>query len=1077
MDSRLCTGVAALAIASAVCLSAQTLPQPAPQSGLDAGRAFTAQLHLDQRADEPLFTSIGYDRAVALLQPVLDQGQQPSATADDWKNMHRAVDGLTELNLWQRQTFKAALYQFLQNNFYMNLDRDYARALDAARRALALQQQSGVTATLYLDHSAVGHDLAELGRSDEALPELAAAHQSDPEPTTASGSLRWRDLVQAQIAVGHPNDAQQEVSSFQKAAEPAGGLARARALLAGADLSLARGNIDDAVDRIAEAQPLVTDDAEKAAFTMDAVYESMVCVLESLNHASYPQAIEIGNRIAAKIHGLPVNIPAFARQAVLARRRIAGDLDGVLRDQSSDLDAARASGNVPAQIEALRAMAVTYGALHARQQRVAVLEEARALETAQLPANGMPANYPAAYSMVTTLNSLGDAYNDLEDERAAAIFRYSLKLVDAVTAASDRQHLDPLASEARIGLARAAEIDQDPDSARDLLQDELKLHPNSSSTLLTWARLERNEREEFGKAAELYDQAVKQFHAQGVARNEITVRLEYARFLVSDAAGKIPDAIAKAKSQVEAAAPLVGGDEDAENTWQLAYTQGMIAEATGRNADAISSYRHAVEELSAVRSRIADESQRQAFADSKLEQDLFSRLAGLLAESQSTAEAWKVLEQQKARSFVEMLAGHQGSQQPASSPEWTEVRNIRDQLVNLRADLTGSALLALRGSGRSPAALEAQLRTLESRYSVARDRAIIASPSSTPVEDARPVELERIRRLLPAKAALLEFGLLPGKLAAFVVTRDGVQLKTWPADATALRRDVQRLRRALQSPDSTTELDQATTELSQLVIAPIAGSIPAKVDRLVIVPAAELHEVPFQTLRMPAGEYLADRFAISYSPAASALASLGRNDRKHGTLLLAAIGDVSSEGMPPLPGTKHEVESIAQLEPGAKIIEQSQFTHDAALHALDQFDEVHFATHGILDQDAPLFSSLLTSPAQGQSSRLSLLELLDRRIRSRLVVMSACETGLGRMSAGDEITGLTRTFLTAGARVVVSSMWKVSDESTATLMQEFYRGMRSGMSPADAMRAAELKVRKQYPHPFYWAPFVVNGAI
>jgi CHAT domain-containing protein len=120
---------------------------------------------------------------------------------------------------------------------------------------------------------------------------------------------------------------------------------------------------------------------------------------------------------------------------------------------------------------------------------------------------------------------------------------------------------------------------------------------------------------------------------------------------------------------------------------------------------------------------------------------------------------------------------------------------------------------------------------------------------------------------------------------------------------------------------------------------------------------------------------------------------------------------------------------------------------------------------------------LLTSPAQGQSSRLSLLELLDRRIRSRLVVMSACETGLGRMSAGDEITGLTRTFLTAGARVVVSSMWKVSDESTATLMQEFYRGMRSGMSPADAMRAAELKVRKQYPHPFYWAPFVVNGAI
>jgi hypothetical protein len=140
MDSRLCISVAALAVASAVCLSAQTVAQQAGQSSLESGRAFISQLHLDQKADEPLFTYVGYERAVALLQPVLDQGQQPSATKEDWKNLHRAVEGLTELNLWRGQTFEAAAYQFLQNNFYMNLDRDYAHALDAARRALALQQ-------------------------------------------------------------------------------------------------------------------------------------------------------------------------------------------------------------------------------------------------------------------------------------------------------------------------------------------------------------------------------------------------------------------------------------------------------------------------------------------------------------------------------------------------------------------------------------------------------------------------------------------------------------------------------------------------------------------------------------------------------------------------------------------------------------------------------------------------------------------------------------------------------------------------------------------------------------------------
>lgn len=511
-------------------------------------------------------------------------------------------------------------------------------------------------------------------------------------------------------------------------------------------------------------------------------------------------------------------------------------------------------------------MAATYSALHARQQRTAVLEEALSLESAQLPASGIPATYPAAYSLVTTLNSLGDAYNDLEDERAASIFRQSLKVIAGMTAASDKQHFVTLASDAHIGLARAAAMDQDPDTARDLLQDELKLHPDSSATLLTWARLERDEREDLQKSADLYDRAVFQLHAQGVARNEIVVRLEFARFLASQGAGKVPEAIDKAKSQLQAAASIGDGLGDADSAWQLPYTQGMIAEAEGRSADAIQSYRDAVEKLNGLRSRISDESRRQAFADSKLEQDLFSRLAGLLAGSQSTAEVWKVLEQQKARSFVEMLAGHHGSQQPAPSPEWTEVRSIQDQVVNLRADLTGGAALALRGSGRSPALIEAQLRTLESRYTVAKDRAMIANPAAAPAEDARPVDLDRIRRLLPARAALLEFGLLPGKLAAFVVTRDGVRLQTWPADAGAMGRNVQRLRRALQTPDSTTELDEATADLSKLVIAPIAASIPPNIDRLVIVPVAQLHQVPFQALRMPSGEYLVDRFAISYSP-------------------------------------------------------------------------------------------------------------------------------------------------------------------------------------------------------------------
>jgi CHAT domain-containing protein len=176
-----------------------------------------------------------------------------------------------------------------------------------------------------------------------------------------------------------------------------------------------------------------------------------------------------------------------------------------------------------------------------------------------------------------------------------------------------------------------------------------------------------------------------------------------------------------------------------------------------------------------------------------------------------------------------------------------------------------------------------------------------------------------------------------------------------------------------------------------------------------------------------------------------------------------------------LPGTLNETAGIGAAYPQAKRAAGEAFTHDNALDSLRTHEIVHFATHGILDEEAPLFSALLTSPAPGQPSRLSLYEVAGMKLRARLVVLSACETGLGRLHGGDEVTGLTRTLLTAGADTVVSSLWKVGDDSTAMLMVAFYRMLARGMTPAASIRSAALAVRAKYQHPFYWAPFVVTG--
>jgi CHAT domain-containing protein len=140
-------------------------------------------------------------------------------------------------------------------------------------------------------------------------------------------------------------------------------------------------------------------------------------------------------------------------------------------------------------------------------------------------------------------------------------------------------------------------------------------------------------------------------------------------------------------------------------------------------------------------------------------------------------------------------------------------------------------------------------------------------------------------------------------------------------------------------------------------------------------------------------------------------------------------------------------------------------------------DLVHFATHGLFNPEAPMFSGVVTAPVDKEPSRLTVYDFADIRMSARTVVLSACETSLGSASGGDEVAGLTRSLLIAGANTVVSSLWKVSDKSTALLAQEFHRRLIAGDPPAVALRLASLEVRKQFPDPYYWAPFMVTGVI
>jgi CHAT domain-containing protein/tetratricopeptide (TPR) repeat protein len=329
-------------------------------------------------------------------------------------------------------------------------------------------------------------------------------------------------------------------------------------------------------------------------------------------------------------------------------------------------------------------------------------------------------------------------------------------------------------------------------------------------------------------------------------------------------------------------------------------------------------------------------------------------------------------------------------------------------------------------------------------------------------------------------------------------------------------------------------LQQAIVRLSQIVIAPAAAQLGTK--RLLIVADGALQYVPFAALTATSGAgytpLVVDHEIISL-PSASTLAVLRQelSGRKHASKTLAVLADpvfdstderlkkpaaagkpkpqpsastaqrglsikvqkaateagVRNEGLtiPRLPGTRQEAEKILAFAPAAERKQAMDFAASKATatsEELGQYRFIHFATHGFLDSLNPELSgivlSLVDDQGASQDGFLRAHEIYNLKLPADLVVLSACQTGLGKEIRGEGLVGLTRGFMYAGAARVVVSLWSVDDEATSELMSRLYsRMIRDGMPPAAALRAAQIEMLKQpgWEAPYFWAAFVLQG--
>jgi CHAT domain-containing protein len=335
-----------------------------------------------------------------------------------------------------------------------------------------------------------------------------------------------------------------------------------------------------------------------------------------------------------------------------------------------------------------------------------------------------------------------------------------------------------------------------------------------------------------------------------------------------------------------------------------------------------------------------------------------------------------------------------------------------------------------------------------------------------------PVTRPEIQRLLPAGTTLLEYQVGEAGAVVWVVERERFAMVWLPGDRSSLLAQVRRFRGAITGQAPLVEVEQQARALHRRLLEPARAEIHG--DRLVIVPHGILHYLPFAALRSPAGRWLVEDFALSTLPSASVLRYLV--DKGAGASARALV--VGNPDLGPalaLPWAEREARMVGQHERQSTVLVGADATEAQVKTLLATVGLVHLATHGELSESDPLSSAILLVPGGGEDGRLEVREVFGLDLHARLVVLSACETGLGQLSRGDELVGLQRAFLYAGTPAVVTTLWKVDDRASFELIRAFYDRLDAG-GPVVALRQAQLETQRAFPHPFAWAAFGLTGA-
>jgi len=533
---------------------------------------------------------------------------------------------------------------------------------------------------------------------------------------------------------------------------------------------------------------------------------------------------------------------------------------------------------------------------------------------------------------------------------------------------------------------------------------------------------------------------------------------------------------AAALSRLEQVREMLSGVNAPWLTYRVEAGCGQANEGLGRASLALENYQRAAELAERMAVTISAEEQRTAFVADK--QIPYEGLVKLMSAAQpDVAFGWA--ERAKSRALVDLLAAGVRPRlrvtDEVDARRADRLRVVREELNWLYSRLTRGAAPGEAGVPEAGPEVWGKIQT--------REQEVTALWHDLQAKHAEDLSLELVTQLpvadiqasLPAESRLIEYFIVRDQVCAFVVSRDQVTAHPNLVSVKELRplleslafqmakgqygaAYMQRHRTSLLA-----SVQHVLADLFRLLLAPLWSQL-SEASSLIIVPHGPLHRLPFHALEVE-GQPLITTHAVSYAPSAAVLKFCrDKQPPRHAAPLLVGVPDTR------IARVKDELQAMAELFPQATSLLGEDATVDRLRDHAAQCGWLHLATHGIFRPEAPLLSGL-----QLADRWLTVQDIYDLPLNAALVTVSACESGLSGVTGGDDLVGLVRGFLYAGAASLLVSQWMVDDEAMARLVIEFYRLWQSGMPKVRALQQAQCVFWEEYQHPFYWAPLMLIG--